>query len=432
MGINSYLWDPSDEVNPVFSLPDNQPTDNLFCSGHSFLSDGRLLVAGGDAVINRGWKFDPDAGKNGVWTQTSGNMAYGRYYPTVVTLGDERRVFVVGGLLGGLRNTAAKPEIYDEFTDDFEEVTLPVDYPFPELYPGLHLLPSGEIFYSRTGFASGGSGPGGSYNPQPKNLFFRFENATEGEWKGLENEMNHIDRVRGMSVLLLDRCYLNVRVLVIGGDDGGENAEIINLSTLTPEWEEPTLIPGGEERRNVNTVLLPDNTVFVCGGTATADPPCALYDPSTNTWSEMERLNYVKRYHSVALLLPSGKVMATGGAAASGSMAIEIFSPPYLFRGARPVITSAPNLVHHADEFDLETPQAAEIQKAVLVRPMAVTHQTDTEQRVIQMDFTVSATTLQVIAPDHEHPHLAPRGYYMLFILNNNGVPSVGRFIFLH
>jgi hypothetical protein len=111
---------------------------------------------------------------------------------------------------------------------------------------------------------------------------------------------------------------------------------------------------------------------------------------------------------------------------------IEIFSPPYLFAGPRPQIDAAPAMVHHADQFDVETLQAADIAKVVLVRPMAVTHQTDTEQRVVQMSFTRNGNVLNVQAPNGHHPHHTPRGHYMLFMLNANGVPSEGKFIFLH
>jgi hypothetical protein len=427
------LWDPSDEVNPQFESATNEPDDYLFCSGHSFLSDGKLLVAGGGgggpSNVNRAWKFDPVA-KN--WTKTAGDMTYARWYPTVVTLGDERRILVVSGAPNPGRSTT---EVYDEFTDSFTLLAGPDSQrDFSQLYPGLHALPDGEVFYTRTGFGGPGPGPGGA-DPLPGNPFFRYIAPSTGEWTEIENEIEYPDRVRGMSVLLLDPCYPSVRVMIIGGTGmpGAETAEIINLSKMNPSWEHATLIPGGTSRTNVNAVLLPDGTVFVVGGTTAPDSSCVLYNPASGTWSTLAKTQYRKQYHSVSILLPSGKVMATGGSNyGGGSNVIEIFSPPYLFKGARPVIDAYPGMVHHASQFDLETPDAADIEKVVLVRPMAVTHQTDTEQRVIQMKFTRSGTTLKVKAPNGHHPHTAPRGYYLLFILNGKGVPSEGKFIFLH
>ena len=113
---------------------------------------------------------------------------------------------------------------------------------------------------------------------------------------------------------------------------------------------------------------------------------------------------------------------------------IDIFRPPYLFKGARPVIDSLPALVHHGREFTINTAQAADIAKVVLVRPMAPTHNTDTEQRVIRMSFHASgANAITATAPNGWHPHAtAPRGHYMVFILNTAGVPSEAKFMQLH
>lgn len=433
------LWDPSDEVNPVFEHMIDTPDELLFCAGHAFLSDGRLLVVGGGgggpSGVNRAWKFDPVAK---TWEKTAGDMTHARWYPTVVTLSDERRVLAVGG-----RPSTATAEIYDELSDTFTLLTGPdAERDFPQLYPGLHLLPGGEIFYTRTGFGSGGAGPGGPGDPLPTNAYYKVDPPSAGKWVELESQMEYTDRVRGMSVLLLDPCEPSVRALVIGGGTtpGNETAEMLTLSTLNPTWGHAMTVPGGEGRNNVNAVLLPDATVFVVGGTSDPSVPCALFDPRTHTWRTMARANYRKQYHSVAVLLPSGKVAATGGSNyGGGSNVIEIFSPPYLFKADgtladRPVITNAPALVHHSGgTFPVESPQAAEVERVVLVRPMAVTHQTDSEQRVIRMSFTRAGTTLTVTVPDPDHPHgTAPRGHYMLFVIDDAGVPSEGRFIFLH
>jgi Galactose oxidase-like, Early set domain len=436
------LWDPSDEVNPQFEFLVDQPDERLFCSGHAFLSDGQLLVAGGGgggpSGVDRAYKFDPVAE---TWTKTAGNMTIDRWYPTLVTLGDEHRVLVAGGLPSN--DTA---EIYDELTDSFTAIAGPQSRrSFPQLYPGLHLLPGGEIFYTRTGFGSFGQGPGGG-DPTLTSAYFRFTGLTSGEWVELADIMEYTDRVRGMSVLLLDRCHPTARVLVVGGTaaPGSETAETIELSTLTPTWDMPTNIAGGSSRINVNAVLLPDGKVFVVGGTTTPTSPCAMFDPSSSSWSEMARANYRKQYHSVGVLLPSGKVAATGGSNyGGGSNTVEIFSPPYLFNAdgsaaTRPTIANLPALVHHGQHFDLETPEAADIEKVVFVWPMAVTHQTDSGQRRVEAEFHHVGTTLKVTAPDQHmgagaHTHAtAPRGYYMVFILDSAGVPSEGKFIFLH
>ena len=171
------LWDPTDEATPKFKHPDNQPADFLFCSGHSFLSDGRLLVVGGGGnfvknAINRAWKFDPAAGANGTWSKTAGDMKLQRWYPTVVTLGYPN-VLVAAGVYGDPVQQADKLEVYNEITDQFTVVT-GGDRILPETYPGLHLLPTGKILYTHTGF-------GHSFLPteaSPTAAYFEFTDLT--------------------------------------------------------------------------------------------------------------------------------------------------------------------------------------------------------------------------------------------------------------
>ena len=145
----------------------------------------------------------------------------------------------------------------------------------------------------------------------------------------------------------------------------------------------------------------------------------------------MAALPSIRDYHSAAILLPSGKVMMAGW----NNTAIEIYSPPYLFNGARPVISSAPSVVSHGASFTIATPDATSIVKVTMVRPMAITHQTDTEQRVFELPFLhdhVHPDNLIATAPSSGTAGAnAPKGYYMLFAINSGGVPSVAKWIHL-
>lgn len=465
-GTDTFLWDPSDETNPQFQhLPGlaggSGLTANLMCCGHSFLSDGKLLAVGGGgagpgtSTSNQGWKFDPETE---TWERTAGDMGTLRWYPTVLTLGDESgptgssgRVLVASGELHGTASPAL--EVYSEASDTFTPVGVSgPDKGFPQTYPGLHLLPGGEIFYAPTGF--GNCGTGSVYPLSHQAGWFGRTGTLSGSWTDVGASMN---RTKGMSLLVLQPSYPFVQVVVVGGGGAGTQATLqrINLSTLSPSWSTPESIPDGEPRVNVNTVLLPDGTVFICGGTQDAAPSSWIYDPAAagSPWSEMDALNVPRHYHSMVLLLPSGKVMAAAGAAPGGcthsvNNSIEVFSPPYLFApdgspADRPQIVAVDGVapdpdtkptVHHGASFTIETPEAAEIDRVVLVRPMAVTHQTDTEQRVIRCSFSKTGTqTLTAVAPDGGHPHsIAPRGYYLLFVLDADGVPSEGKFVHLH
>jgi Galactose oxidase-like, Early set domain len=432
------LWNPFNTAEVEIRLPAT-PTDNLYCSGHSFLSDGRLLTVGGGGDLgetpnpNFGWLFDPTDGPAGTWSFTKDNfnvrtfMNRARWYPTLVTLGD-----VPGRVL--IASDRNPMEIYEEASGRFQLVTTPADRQFNPRYPGLHLLPGGEIFSAPVGFRSGGSSP----DDDPTNEvsgYFEFDNLNPlaGAWKNLEPN----DRTKGMSVLLLSPNYPYAQVMTVGGGNLNKSTtyQIINLSQLSPTWGPafPFPMAAGQaqptSRVNPNPVLLPDGTVFLSGG-APAGEPSWIFNPVTNIWSEMDEQPSERKYHSHALLLPTGEVMSCGWF----NNTIDVFSPPYLFKGARPEITSSPEEIHLGEGFEICSPDACRIYKVVLVRPMAPTHNTDSEQRVVQLQYAYAGEDrLYAVAPDGWHPHAtAPRGYYMLFILNADGVPSVARFVRLH
>jgi hypothetical protein len=409
------LWNPDDATPATFEDPVNQPHltpdaasgYSILCGGHSFLSDGRLLVVGGGGYGSHskakwGYKFDPT---NKTWSRTAGSMVHDRWYPTVLTVGDHRiddshEVLVVCGHGGG------DMEIYDEASDSFREVTSGDTKPFPNLYPGLHLLPNNSVFYSRTGW---GSAERERLNPlralggsDDQSAYFVFTGSDTGVWNSIAPFLPSMpDRTKGMSVLLISNTAPHVRILVLGGSDPSNNNsyEIIDATSLSPatNWGTSTPFPDAERRSLASVVLLPDGTVFVCGGIQRTNSPCALFDPRTNSWSAMAALPSIRDYHSVALLLPSGQVAMAGWT----NTAIEIFNPPYLYRGARPVISSAPSSVQHGQSLVVNSADAATIKKVVLVRPMAVTHQTDTEQKVLELPHVpIGFSTFGTIATD--------------------------------
>ena len=147
----------------------------------------------------------------------------------------------------------------------------------------------------------------------------------------------------------------------------------------------------------------------------------------------MADLPSIRMYHSVMILLPNGKVMMSGWANDGSSGTIDLYSPPYLFKGARPTISNAPATVTFGEQFTIGTPDAASIVKVTMVKPMAVTHQTESNQRVIELAFLhdhLHPDNLITTAPDGGSPHaFAPKGYYMLFILNGAGVPSMAQWL---
>jgi hypothetical protein len=160
-----------------------------------------------------------------------------------------------------------------------------------------------------------------------------------------------------------------------------------------------------------------------------------IYDPETDTWTPAAIATVPRLYHSTAVLLPSGQVVAAGGNPEGGDqvawlppdedeeLRLEVFSPPYLFRGPRPVINQAPDEIAYGETFAIESPSAGSVRWVSLVRPGITTHSFDSSQRLVDLEITDQAgTTVSVRVPDS--PNLAPPGWYMLFVTNEDRVPS--------
>lgn len=428
------LWDPNNTAASTFENPVNQPhtmTDGYsqLCGHHVFLPDGRLLSVGGggygfNPAAHWGWKFDPVSKS---WSKTSNSMSESKWYPTANILNDEKVLVTCG-------NSSGNMDIYDIASDTFSTMTGDTKH-FPNLYPGLHLLPNGVMVYSRTGWASAGAG--GFATPDNQTAFFTFTGIGSGVWTDIAPATAAtVNRAKGMSVMLYSSIPPYQRLMVMGGVDNATNNtyEILDASVLTSmtAWTPPIPFPDGEHRSLCSAVLLPDGKLFVCGGIQRVNSPCTMFNPVSDSWAPMADLPSIRDYHSVAILLPSGQVMMAGW----NNTSIEIYNPPYLFAGARPVISIFPSLVHHGQTFIIESPDAPSISKVVLIRPMAITHQTDGEQRILEMPQIFDPahpTQLSLLAPHGGHPHaVAPKGYYMMFAVSIGGVPSEGKFIFLH
>ena len=180
-----------------------------------------------------------------------------------------------------------------------------------------------------------------------------------------------------------------------------------------------------EARHNVNLVLLPDGTAVGIGGNSKGKDElphleALLYDPAMNTWTMLAAQAMRRAYHSTALLLPDGRILSAGdNRDGGGQTSLEISSPPYLFRGPRPVIDSATASARRRDVIEVQT--SSQVDRAVLMAPAAVTHANDMHQRHVELAFTETATGISADVPS---TGIAPSGYYMLFLLNDLGVPS--------
>ncbi|ARQ68399.1 kelch motif-containing protein [Streptomyces marincola] len=376
--------------------------------------------------IDAAYEFDPEAERY----VPVPSMREARWYPTLTTLPDGR-VLTVSGLDEVGEVVPGINEIYDPETKTWSEG--PERY-FPT-YPALFLTQGGEIFYtgSNAGYgpADEGRDPG----------LWNLEDNTFTEIGGLRDA----DQLETSASLLLPPAQ-DQRFMVLGGGGVGESEKstertaIVDLTEDDPRYRDGPSLPKGT--RYLNSVILPDDTVFTSGGSedyrgrGKSDILRAqFFDPATNEFRPAADPTVGRNYHSEALLLPDGRVATFGsdplfGDADNTRMGtfekrIEVYTPPYLHDGreeSRPVLDEGPRRAAPGDTVTFATGAADRIATARLMRPSAVTHTTDVEQRSIQLDVERGEGEASFAIPDDTS--LVPPGWYMLFVTDEAGTPS--------
>ena len=435
------LWDPATgafkQVPPP--LIDGKPA-NIFCAGQSLLPDGRLLVMGGQLGDN------PDSGAqfkgldavftfnphNETWTRQP-NMSGGRWYPTQVLLPDGRTVVMGGYDASGVVGAPHNPDI-EVFTPspDLDGVgTVTVvgkrggtgNPPTGGLYPHLFSMPSGRTLVA---------------GPRPSDSWFLNPLGSGPlSWSNVADPVNH---AFGTGVILPSASAESATkvALIAGGLEAGTHVQVFDETAPGTGW---TTAPAlNVPRSHHNTVLLPDGSMVTVGGGRgnvnndkslflPENLSVELYDPATGTWRQGPSQGEGRAYHSTALLLPDGRVVSAGDDTNGGNSTdtAEIYSPPYLFKGARPAVTGAPARVGYGQDFTA-TFGGSDVASAVLVAPGATTHAVDMSQRYVPLQIT-GRTDDSVTLAAPAKAELAPPGHYMLFLLNAKGVPSVARYI---
>jgi uncharacterized protein YjdB len=419
-GKDARVFDPS---SGVITPTPNNATD-IFCSGNVAMSDGRILVVGGyDATNNiTGTNdvniFDPATQQ---WTSAP-KMAYRRWYPTATELPDGR-ILVTSGSNNcwAYRCLSDDPEIYNPTTNTWTTLST-AELPF-WYYPFGFLLTDGR-------FLVGGT------SEQP--TVTRALNVASQMWTTIDASLPD-----GASAAM----YAPNKIVKSGSSyDAGISSAlasnttyVLDMNSSSPAWQKTA--PMAAPRAYHNLTVLPDGSVLATGGELTVDGTnssnavyqAELWSPASQTWKTMALEQTPRMYHSTALLMPDGRVLAAGGGSvypATDYSSGEYFSPPYLFNGARPSITNVPASIRYGTNFAVQTPDAASITSVALIRLGAVTHQFNEEQHFLNLGFLTGSGSLTVQAPANANQ--APPGYYMLFILNSNGVPSIAPIIQLH
>jgi hypothetical protein len=433
-----FLWNPANgnmTQTPQPTLSDGTTNANLFCSGHEFLPDGRLLVTGGHLADSRGLNqatiYDPAAN---TWTPTS-VMNNGRWYPTSIALPSGGVLTLSGSFFDPTHNLIVNNVIPQVWSKGIFSSTASFPAP-PDLYPRMHVASTGILY--QTSLVQTWS----------------LDLAGPGAWTAPPG----VQRPNGQCDYAPSVLYDIDKVLFAGGGNPPTaNAETIDLSQAQLAWQATGAM--NFPRRQHNATILPDGTVLVTGGTRGGGTPgtaeafnnldlgqpvhiAELWDPGTGQWMMLAAEQTDRCYHSTAVLLPDGRVLSSG----SGEFILnegtprqvannpqdthddaQVFSPPYLFKGPRPQITSAPDSVRYGETFDIGCAQPEQITTISLIRLSSVTHSFNAGQRINFLPSQVTGGTLRATAPPNANA--CPPGHYMLFIVNLQGVPSVARFI---
>ena len=362
------------------------------------------------------------------------DMKYKRWYPTVVPLSDGT-LLASSGLDGTGQVLTGQTEVFDPATMTWAERTDLERY-FPT-YPWLYPTADGELFYSgsNTGYGPADAGR------QP------------GLWNLKDNSFTPVPGLRDPDLLETSGSIMlppvqDQTAMIVGGGGVGESARSSDrTATVDLTSEAPTYVDGPrlpEGTRYPNLVNLPDDTTLITGGSsdyrgkyASDNHTSLLYDAATGTMREAASQRIGRNYHSEALLLPDGRVVTLGSDPLFSDkddsiegvfeQRIEIYSPPYLFDGSQPAITGGEDEVVRGGQATYTVAGASDIATAKLMRPSAVTHATDVEQRTVALDVAQTGDQLTVTIP--QDADIAPSGWYMLFVTNGSGVPSQARWV---
>jgi hypothetical protein len=400
----------------------NAPSSN-FCAGNVQLPDGRIMTVGGYGVTTTGNQglvdtdvFDP---ATQTWTRVA-NMHVPRWYPDVVELPDGRYVAISGNSTSA-GTWADTPEVYDPAANTWTLLSnVNTSQVHEEEYPFSYLAPNGKVFTI---------GPS-----EDKSFLLDVNNQTWTPVGGPSGIVN------GSSVM-----YRPGKILYSGGaasvtdtTPAQAGSATIDLNAANPTWQPAA--PMNYARVYHTLTMLADGRVLAVGGEATSDQtqvttgvlPAEIWDPATGQWSVAASMSAARNYHSTAVLMPDGTVLVAGGGhedsgSGPGQFSAQVYSPSYLFEGPRPAITSAPATSTYGANMSIVTPDASSISAVNLVSLGADTHQADMDQHFVPLSFTAGSGSLTVQAPSS--PALAPPGYYMLFIVNGLGVPSVAAIV---
>lgn len=415
------VWDPikGTGTNAHLTLPNTTGTDT-FCSGQIVLpASGAVLLTGGDKTVNnvRNYSVNDvnlfDYRSSALYSAQQ-PMAYLRWYPTVLTTA-AGEVLVLGGRIDPDTPTPT-PEVYTEGTGwrTLSSATSEEAYGLQNWsYPRAWQAPNGKVFVATKW--------GGTYYLDP---------AGTGKLEKTSLTLTASDEYL-TSVMFTPGKILSLRKL--------NKAVVIDITGATPK---ATSVAGvGQDRFHGSATVMADGKVFVSGGSMVSNVAngvaytAKIWNPANNGWTTAATATKMRLYHSVSLLLPDARVLTAGGGAPGPviNLNAEVYTPPYLYKqdwsgtlAARPSITSAPATATWGQAIPVVA-NVSGISKVTLVKTGSATHTVDFDQRFMRLNHTASGQNLSVTMP--ASANVAPPGYYMLFVFNSAGVPSVAKII---
>lgn len=403
---------------------------DMFCPGTALLPNGSLLVNGGSTNTKTSM-YNP---RTGVWSVES-PLAIQRAYQTAVTL-STGAVFSLGGSWddragnkhGELWTAAGGSQLVPGALVDPILTNDPEGVYRSDNHPWLFAAAGGKVFHAG-----------------PSKAMHWYDTNGNGSVTAAGPRAGDSDAMNGSAVM-----YDIGKVLAVGGAPGYQdsvataNAHTIDITGPSPVVT--SLAPMASARAFTTGVVLPDGRVLVVGGQAYAKPYSdataamrpELWDPATGKFTEMAPMQVPRTYHSMAVLLPDGRVLAGGGGLCGATCDtnhpdVEIFTPPYLLNAegaplARPVISNAPTTAAAGAQVQVKTKRA--VDRFALVRMSSVTHSVNSDQRRVPLTITKTAGTNYTLALPADHGVLVP-GAYMLFALDGRGVPSIAKTVMI-
>lgn len=423
------VWSPTTNVFKDIPVP-----YDMFCAGHVTLPDGKILLAGGTQAFpaanvgpttfegsKKSYYFDP---ADDAFHQLS-DMSGAHWYPSLTKLGNGD-IWSAGGLDEKAQGTVLT-EMFDTSAMTWQpQNQVPQTWSFWGTYPHMFLLENGRMFYSGGHtFGNGLPGTGAS--------LYDWTTAQIWDVPGLRQK-----DLRDQAGSVFIGPAQDQKIMIVGGGNADGNVPAINLVDIIDLTQpSPHYVPGpdlpGPGKMYVNVLNLPDRTVLAANGSQLNRSgnihTAAIYTPSTNSWTTVAADPVGRNYHSTSILLPDGRVAVMGSNPLDNSFEarISVYSPPYLFKGARPTIASAPGQVGYGENVQIGV--TGDVTAASLIPPMSQTHQTDTNARVV--DLPLAGTGANRTAQVPSNPNLLPPGPYMLSVLTADGVPSVARWVWV-